>query len=246
MVAKGQNIAAFIERLEIRRQPGRDRERQMLFAEKRRTSPEASQILRSRSGLSVRAGPARRNTISIRSRCGRTFPYTRVKQGILDTAATLFHLQFRQEQNVPAWDPSVETWDVIEGGKAIGRFYLDMHPRPGKYSHAEMTPVLDGIRGKQLPEATLVCNFPAPTATDPGLMEYSDVVTFFHEFGHLVHWIVGGQQPGRESVGSPWKATSWRRRRKCWKSGCGARRCWLRSRAIIRRAKPFRPIWWPG
>jgi thimet oligopeptidase len=101
---------------------------------------------------------------------------------------------FKQEEGAPAWDPAVETWDVIDKGKVIGRFYLDMHPRPGKFSHAEMAPVLDGIRGKQLPEATLVCNFPQPTADDPGLMDYSDVVTFFHEFGHLVHHILGGQQ----------------------------------------------------
>jgi thimet oligopeptidase len=57
-----------------------------------------------------------------------------------------------------------------------------------------MVPVLDGIRGKQLPEAILVCNFPVPTATDPGLMDYGDVETFFHEFGHLMHHILGGQQ----------------------------------------------------
>jgi thimet oligopeptidase len=76
----------------------------------------------------------------------------------------------------------------------IGRFYLDMHPRKGKFSHAEMAPVLDGLRGQQLPEAVLVCNFPGPSATDPGLMEYDDVVTFFHEFGHLMHWILSGQQ----------------------------------------------------
>jgi thimet oligopeptidase len=45
-----------------------------------------------------------------------------------------------------------------------------------------------------MPEATLVCNFPMPTATDTGLMEYGDVETFFHEFGHLMHHILGGQQ----------------------------------------------------
>jgi thimet oligopeptidase len=67
---------------------------------------------------------------------------------------------FQQEPNVPSWDPTVETWMVLDKGKPIGRFYLDMHPRPGKFSHAEMAPVLDGIRGKQLPEAVLVCNFP--------------------------------------------------------------------------------------
>jgi len=86
------------------------------------------------------------------------------------------------------------TFEVFDGGKNVGRFYLDMHPRPGKYSHAEMAPILDGIRGKQLPEAILVCNFPAPTATDPGLMDYGDVKIFFHEFGHLMHHILGGQQ----------------------------------------------------
>jgi len=52
-----------------------------------------------------------------------------------------FPRQLQQEQNVPSWDPAVETWIVIDRGKPIGRFYLDMHPRPGKYSHAEMAPV---------------------------------------------------------------------------------------------------------
>jgi thimet oligopeptidase len=122
------------------------------------------------------------------------FPYQRVKQGILDTAATLFHIEFRREEGAPAWDPAVETWQVIDGGNVVGRFYMDMHPRTGKYSHAEMVQVKDGVRGKQLPEAALICNFPNPTADDPGLMEYGDVQTFFHEFGHLMHWILGGRQ----------------------------------------------------
>jgi thimet oligopeptidase len=57
-----------------------------------------------------------------------------------------------------------------------------------------MAPVLDGIRGKQLPEATLVCNFAAPKPDDPGLMDYDDVLAFFHEFGHLMHWLLSAQQ----------------------------------------------------
>jgi len=40
----------------------------------------------------------------------------------------------------------------------------------------------------------LICNFPAPSASDPGLMEYGDVEVFFHEFGHLMHMILGGNQ----------------------------------------------------
>jgi len=193
MVEKGGNIASFIEQLDAAAAPGQQRELQMLLAEKRRTNPQAKDIEDYEVGyLSEQVRRAQYNFDSQTVR--PYFPYARVKQGILDTAATLFHLQFRQEPNVPAWDPAVETWDVISGGQAIGRFYLDMHPRPGKYSHAEMTPVLDGIRGKQLPEAILVCNFPAPSAADAGLMEYNDVVTFFHEFGHLMHWILAGKQ----------------------------------------------------
>ncbi len=121
------------------------------------------------------------------------FAYPRVKQGVLDTAAALFQVHFRQEQNAPAWDSSVETWDVLEDGKMIGRFYLDMHPRPGKFSHGNEVTLLDGVRGKQLPEAALVVNFPEPTDTDPGLMDYDQAVTFFHEFGHLMHDILGGR-----------------------------------------------------
>lgn len=193
MVAKGANIAAFIQSLDTAAQPGWGRELQMLLAQKRRTDPKAQGITDYEVGYL--SEQVRRAKYDFDSQSVRPYlPYQRVKQGILDTAATLFHLKFRQEPNATGWDPAVETWDVIDGGQAIGRFYLDMHPRPGKYSHDEMSPVLDGIRGKQLPEAALVCNFPAPTVTDPGLMDYNDVVTFFHEFGHLVHWILAGRQ----------------------------------------------------
>src|SRR5579864_8645485 len=193
MIHKGENIGDFIRQVNTASQPIADREFAMLLAEKRKTDPQASAVGDYEVGYLEEQ--VRRADYNFDSQSVRPYlPFARVKQGILDTAAALFHLSFRQEAGVPAWDPAVETWDVLDGGKMIGRFYLDLHPRPGKYSHAEMAPVLDGIRGKQLPEAILVCNFAVPTATDPGLMEYGDVVTFFHEFGHLMHWILGGQQ----------------------------------------------------
>jgi thimet oligopeptidase len=138
------------------------------------------------------------------------FPYERVQQGILDTAARLFHVEFRPApldgpDAAARWDNSVTAWDVYDrpadadngsAAKKIGRFYLDMHPREGKDKWFSAFPLVPGIAGVQVPEAALICNFPGGDANlaDPGLMQYSDVVTFFHEFGHLMHAILGGQQ----------------------------------------------------
>jgi thimet oligopeptidase len=193
MIVKGTNIGDFIQQLDTATRPLVQREFAMLLAEKQKTDAQAKEI--ADYEVSYLSEMVRRSQYNFDSQSVRPYlPYAQVKQGILDTAAKLFQVTFQQEQNVPAWDPSVETWDTIENGKVIGRFYLDMHPRKGKFSHAEMDAVLDGVRGKQLPEAILICNFPAPTASDPGLMEYGEVVTFFHEFGHLMHHILGGQQ----------------------------------------------------
>jgi len=193
MMQNGGNIAKFIADLNTAARPVAEREFAMLLAEKQKTDPKATEI-QSYEGFRLQE-LVRRSQYDFNSESVRPYlPYPQVKKGVLDTAATLFHVTFRQELNAPSWDPAVETWDVIDNGKMIGRFYLDMHPRPGKYSHAEMSAVLDGVRGKQLPEAILICNFAEPTATDPGLMNYGDAVTFFHEFGHLMHHILGGQQ----------------------------------------------------
>jgi thimet oligopeptidase len=193
MMVKGSKIGEFIQQVEDASRPLAQKELDMLLAEKRKTDSGATQIWdyeRAYLSESVRRSKYDFDSQSVRP----YFPFTQVKQGILDAASDLFHVSFEPEPNVPSWDPAVETWIVLDKGQPIGRFYLDMHPRPGKYSHAEMVPVLDGVRGKQLPEAILVCNFPAPAATDPGLMDYGDVETFFHEFGHLMHHILGGQQ----------------------------------------------------
>ncbi len=126
------------------------------------------------------------------------FPYVQVQQGILNTAARLFHVTFQPVKDVTVWDSSVDTFDIIDAapgsaGKRLGRIYLDMHPREGKDKWFSAGPVVPGIRSRETPEGMLICNFPGGTATDPGLMQYNDVVTFFHEFGHLMHYILGSQ-----------------------------------------------------
>ncbi len=205
MILNGKKIVDFIRQVDAAARPVMEREFAILLREKQKTHPQTKEILDYDGGYyfgGYYVEQVRRSKYNFDSQAVRPYlPYPQVKQGILDTAAALFHVSFRQELNVPSWDPSVETWDVLDSGKMIGRFYLDMHPRPGKHSGAEMQQVLDGIRGKQLPEAILICNFPAPTATDPGLMDYTNIVDFFHEFGHLMHHILGGQQQWAGSSG---------------------------------------------
>ncbi len=136
-----------------------------------------------------------RSTFNFDSQAVRPyFPFDRVQQGILDTAGKLFHVEFRPVKDAVVWDPSVATFDVFDAGKRAGRIYLDMHPREGKDKWFSSAGVLPGIKGRQLPEGVLICNFSGGKAGDPGLMQYEEVVTFFHEFGHLMHQILGGQQ----------------------------------------------------
>jgi thimet oligopeptidase len=121
------------------------------------------------------------------------FPYTEVERGVIDAASKLFHLDIRPVAGVRTWHSSVSTYDVYQNGEKLGRIYLDMHPREGKDKWFSTQPLTPGIRGRQLPEGVLVCNFPGGTSGDPGLLQYSDVVIFFHEFGHLMHHVIGGQ-----------------------------------------------------
>lgn len=134
------------------------------------------------------------------------FPYEQVKQGILDVSAQLFGVEFRRVHDAEVWAPDVETYDLYEDGTRQGRFHLDMHPRGDKYKHAAQFNIVNGLAGRQLPEAALVCNFPGGEPGDPGLMEHDDVVTFFHEFGHLLHNLFAGKQPwmGVAGISTEW------------------------------------------
>ena len=120
------------------------------------------------------------------------FAYDNVRDGILKLTEDLFSVDIRPWKT-PTWDKLVETYEVYDKGKLIGRFILDSHPRPGKYEHANAISLRTGVAG-QIPLGALVMNFPAGKH-DTGLMEHRDVETFLHEFGHLLHGIFGGQTP---------------------------------------------------
>ncbi len=121
------------------------------------------------------------------------FEYRTVRQAILDLNSQLFGLEFSRSSE-PPWHPSVETFEVAIDGTHSGRISLDMHPRDGKYKHAANFGYRPGAAGRQETHSVLVCNFPDPNATQgPALMDHREVVTYFHEFGHLVHSLMRGR-----------------------------------------------------
>jgi thimet oligopeptidase len=117
-------------------------------------------------------------------------PLDNVLAGLFQITQSLFNVRYVELENPSVWHPDVRAFEVFDGDKKIGRFYLDLFPRPNKYTHAACFGMISGKNtpwGYQIPNATLVCNFPAPTADRPSLMPHSQVETFFHEFGHVLH-----------------------------------------------------------
>jgi thimet oligopeptidase len=118
------------------------------------------------------------------------FEANHVIDGLFQTTQQLFALKFNEVKSPSVWHKDARMFEVQRDGKLIGRFYIDLFPRDNKYSHAACFGVQSGratAKGYQLPTAVLLCNFNAPTPGKPALMSHSQVVTFFHEFGHVMH-----------------------------------------------------------
>lgn len=115
------------------------------------------------------------------------FQYTNVRDGIFGLTEDLFGVQIRPWKTA-TWHEDVETYEILENGKLLGRFYMDNHPRADKYKHAAHWTLRPGLKGRQIPLSGLAQNFPK------GLMEHGQVETFLHEFGHLVHNMFSGTQ----------------------------------------------------
>jgi Zn-dependent oligopeptidase len=134
----------------------------------------------------------------------RYFEFAKVHEGLLEVTGRLFGLAYERVE-APTWHDEVMTYDVLltapDGlGERIGRIHLDLHPRERKFNHAAQFDLVSGVRDRQLPEGVLVCNF------NRGLMEHQEVVTLFHEFGHLMHHVLAG---GHEWVRFSGVATEW-------------------------------------
>lgn len=126
------------------------------------------------------------------------FPAPVVKAGLFNIYQTLLGLNFAMIPTNNKWHPDVELYCVTDKAtdEILGYFYLDLFPREGKFSHAAAFDFMTGCDmskingcGRRYHIMAMACNF----AKD-GCIDFDDVVTFFHEFGHIMHQICSRPQ----------------------------------------------------
>jgi oligopeptidase A len=117
------------------------------------------------------------------------FPLNHVLTGMMDIYQDILGIRITPLPEVPVWHPDVRAYALHDsaGDRLIGHFFFDLHPRPGKYGHAAAFPLRLGRDDAPQGSVALVCNFPKPTDTDPGLLDHGEVETLLHEFGHVMH-----------------------------------------------------------
>ena len=192
MSGDAKTVREFIDRVLSLSQSRAQREYEILLKRKRQDDPSAQSVAFWESARYIDlVGKSEYNFDSQKARA--YFAYDNVKNGVLGVTSKIFGVTYRRVPDAPVWHPSVECWEMLQGGKVAGRFYLDMHPRENKYNHAAQFDIRTGIAGRQIPEAALVCNLPGGVAGEPGLMDHDDMVTMLHEFGHLLHTMFAGQ-----------------------------------------------------
>ncbi|KAE9191249.1 Thimet oligopeptidase [Phytophthora fragariae] len=124
------------------------------------------------------------------------FPLTHVTAELLSMYQELLSLKFVEISQPHVWHKDVRMFAVYDArpgkvGHLVGHFYLDLFPRAGKYGHAACFTLQQGCANSQgvreYPAAAMVANFNAPTKSKPSLLGHQEVVTYFHEFGHVMH-----------------------------------------------------------
>lgn len=120
------------------------------------------------------------------------FPVDTVVEGTLRVYQRVLGVKFTELKDGPRWHPDVRLFAIEDAdGRRIGHFYLDLYPRQDKFTHAAAFPLSIGMAteegGYVEPVTAMVANFPKAAPGKPALLPHSDVETFFHEFGHVMH-----------------------------------------------------------
>ncbi len=118
----------------------------------------------------------------------------KLREAMFFVAGELFNYKFTpvKEGKVAVFQEDVKVWEVNDktSGEHIGLWYLDPFSRTGKRSGAWATTYRSHttFEGKKTVLASNNSNFVKPAPGEPVLVSWDDATTFFHEFGHALHF----------------------------------------------------------
>jgi peptidyl-dipeptidase Dcp len=112
-----------------------------------------------------------------------------LQNGVFYAATQLYGITFKERKDIPVWQEDVRVFEVTDAnGKPLALWYGDYFKRDNKNGGAWMDSLVtqSKLLGT-LPVVINVCNFAKPAAGEPALLNFRDVTTMFHEFGHALH-----------------------------------------------------------
>lgn len=227
MAAKPENVWAFENDLKDKLTPHVGPERDEYRLLKQQTQPQDKEGLQAWDGGYYRVKLLKAKYNLNTEEVQQYFEMNNTVNGMFAVYQKLFNIDIREVKGVPVWDAKIKSYELYMDGKKMGSFFLDLYPRPNKYTHFETSP-LSQYRfsgGKEvLPVGTLICNFPEGTASKPSLLDHEDVITMFHEFGHLLHFLVSHPVIASQGLyavkGDFVEAPSQFLENFCWDYGC--------------------------
>ena len=125
-------------------------------------------------------------------------PYFELNQaiyGMFYLATRLYGITFTQNHDIPLFNPDVKVWEVYDfDGKFLALLYCDFFARKGKHAGAWMDSIKpqykDADGTDHRPHVTLSTNYRKPLPGKPTLLNFDEVNTLMHEFGHCLHGIL--------------------------------------------------------
>lgn len=124
------------------------------------------------------------------------FPVENTIEKIFEIYQQFLGLDFKQVKADDLWHEEVKIIEISDKAdkEVRGYLFLDLYPRENKFSHACMCDIVSTTKhkDKKVPSVIVViANFPKATKDRPALLKHNDVTTFFHEFGHAMHGLLG-------------------------------------------------------
>ncbi|WP_372365022.1 M3 family metallopeptidase [Candidatus Uabimicrobium sp. HlEnr_7] len=120
------------------------------------------------------------------------FSIDSVLKGLFEIVDKIYEVQVKEIEPRKCWHPEVRYFQAHSAGEILGEFFLDYHPRKTKRSGAWMQDVVGRSRTKdgfEMPIGLIGGNATRATEDTPALLNHREVVTLFHEFGHMSQFL---------------------------------------------------------